>query len=406
MKLNEWKEAKLGDDVDLISGQHILEKYCSDDPTKTPYLTGPADFQSGSIVVSKFTSSPKAMCQPDDILVTVKGDGAGSIILSDGFYCISRQLMAIRTKKWHSSFLFFWMRFNAERYRREAVGLIPGISRKDILSTQIYIPPPSEQKRIADILANWARAIEYTERLIAAKSQHKHGLMQLLLTGKKRFKEFISDSGIHSTRFGLVPNDWAYVHIEDVGCEVSEKNSSGKTLPVLSCTKHQGLVDSLKYFGKRIFSEDTSTYKIVKRGQFAYATNHIEEGSIGYQSIYDEALISPMYTVFETKGEVDHAFFYCLLKTELYRHIFEINTIGSIDRRGALRWNDFAKIKVALPSIAEQRRIAEVLNACDREIELLRQQLDALRRQKRGLMQKLLTGQIRVRVDETASADR
>lgn len=286
-----------------------------------------------------------------------------------------------------------------------------GVSQSNINPTTlkrkflILLPPLSEQRSISKLLICWDLAIENTEKLIAAKSRHKRGLMQQLLTGKKRFKEFVSDSGTHSTRFGPVPNDWAYVHIGDVASEVSEKNSRSKTLPVLSCTKHQGLVDSLKYFGKRIFSEDTSTYKIVKRGQFAYATNHIEEGSIGHQSIYDEALISPMYTVFETNGEVDHSFFYSLLKTELYRHIFEVNTVGSIDRRGALRWNDFAKIKVAMPSIAEQQRIAEVLNACDREIELLNRQLDARRRQKRGLMQKLLTGQIRVRVDETASVE-
>ena len=58
-----------------------------------------------------------------------------------------------------------------------------------------------------------------------------------------------------------------------------------------------------------------------------------------------------------------------------------------------------------MPSLAEQRRIAEALDACDREIDWLRRQLDALRRQKRGLMQRLLTEQIRVRINETASAE-
>jgi type I restriction enzyme S subunit len=159
------------------------------------------------------------------------------------------------------------------------------------------------------------------------------------------------------------------------------------------------LVDSLSYFGKQIFSQNLSTYKIVKRGQFAYATNHIEEGSIGYQNLHDEALISPMYTVFQTNSEIDDSFLYKLLKTETYRHIFEAMTSGSINRRGSLRWNHFAQIKLKLPSLEEQKKIAAVLKSCDAEINVLQSKLNAIRQQKRGLMQKLLTGKVRIKTE-------
>lgn len=106
-----------------------------------------------------------------------------------------------------------------------------------------------------------------------------------------------------------------------------------------------------------------------------------------------------MYSVFETSKEVDDSFLFKLLKTETYRHIFESMTSGSINRRGSLRWNGFKLIKIKLPSLEEQKRIAEVLSACDKEIKLLEQQRDALKNQKRGLMQKLLTGRVRVKVE-------
>jgi type I restriction enzyme S subunit len=278
-----------------------------------------------------------------------------------------------------------------------------GVSQSNINPTILKerffvpVPPLQAQIKIAETLRCWDSAIEQIEKLVTANTRIKRGLMRQLLTGRKRFNEFVIDDGTHLTQFGTLPNDWEYLHIGDISREISIKNTNDKNLTVLSCTKHHGLVDSLRYFGKRVFSENTANYKVVKRGHFAYATNHIEEGSIGYQDLYDEALISPMYTVFETSERVDDSFFYKLLKTELYRHIFEVNTSGSIDRRGGLRWNDFARIKVALPSLPEQHRIAAVLNACDKEITLLKQQLDALKRQKRGLMQKLLTGQIRVK---------
>ena len=200
-----------------------------------------------------------------------------------------------------------------------------------------------------------------------------------------------------SNPWGGIPEDWKYPRIGDVALGVSLKNPEGRNLPVLSCTKHQGLVDSLSYFGKRVFSQNLSNYRLVKRGQFAYATNHIEEGSIGYQDLYDEALVSPIYTVFETSDEIEDRFLFLVLKTELYRHIFEVNTSSSVDRRGSLRWSEFAKIHVPLPSLEEQRKIVALFDLLDEEIALLRRSLDLLKKQKTALMQQLLTGRLRVK---------
>ena len=274
---------------------------------------------------------------------------------------------------------------------------MPGVNRNDIHRLLVVLPPLSEQRSIADILSTWDRAIDLTAQLIAAKQQRKRGLMQHLLTGKRRFKRFVCSEAMQNTEIGSIPSDWRYVNIGDISHHVSERNTAGLNLPVLSCTKYDGLVDSLSYFGKQIFSDDTSTYKVVHRRQFAYATNHIEEGSIGYQDLYDEALISPMYTVFETGSTVDDRYLYALLKTETYRQIFERSTSASVDRRGSLRWNEFSRIKVPLPLIPEQEAIAEVLATCDRELALLKRKVALLKKQKQGLMQQLLTGKVRVK---------
>jgi type I restriction enzyme S subunit len=266
------------------------------------------------------------------------------------------------------------------------------------------LPPVCEQVRIADVLEEWDHAITLTERLIAAKQQLRRGLMQQLLTGKRRFPGFVQSVGTRETRWGSYPKDWAYPRIGAVASHVSTINRNGEALPVLSCTKHRGLVDSLEYFGKQVYSKDLSTYKVVKRGQFAYATNHIEEGSIGYQDLHDQALISPMYTVFEADGTVDDRFLFLVLKTELYRHIFEANTSASVDRRGSLRWPEFARLHVPLPSLDEQRAIVGAFEIVDRELTLLKSQLTALQTQKRGLMQQLLTGKVRVPLPADAAA--
>jgi type I restriction enzyme S subunit len=259
------------------------------------------------------------------------------------------------------------------------------IYSSDLSKVQIPLPPLPEQKAIAQVLSTADSAIHTTEKLIAQKELRKKWLMQQLLSGKKRLKGFTGE--------------WKEIHIRDVAREVSIRNKSDKQLTVLSCTKYDGLVPSLEYFGRKIFADDVSTYKIVPKNHFAYATNHIEEGSIGYQEILDEALISPMYTVFKTDKTVNDNFFYKLLKSHPLVYQYQNRMEGSIDRRGGLRWDGFSIIKIKLPSYEEQTAIAQVLQAADKEIQLLKSKAEKLREQKKGLMQVLLTGKKRLNQD-------
>jgi len=319
---------------------------------------------------------------------------------------INQALLRIRINPEVVYPLFFLYQFQSDKMRHTIVDHSHGGAMANLVGMDVFrkvmfsIPPLPEQRKIADILGAWDAAIATMERMITALQKRKRGLMQRVLTGQVRFPEFVRPNGTQDTKYGSIPADWSHRAIGDIAVEVSSKNGRKKSLPVLSCTKYDGLVDSLEYFGRQIFSEDVSKYKVVKRGQFAYATNHIEEGSIGYQDVYDEAVVSPMYTVFETKVRVNDVYLYRLLKTELYRHIFESNTSGSVNRRGGLRWSDFAKIKVPLPSLDEQCKIVEVLDAADSEIKTSMKLRGQLIAQKQGLMQRLLTGQVRVNVDK------
>ncbi len=258
------------------------------------------------------------------------------------------------------------------------------IGQGDLSQINIPLPPLPEQHAIAQVLSTADAAINTTEKLIAQKELRKKWLMQQLLTGKKRLKGF--------------GGEWKEIHIRDVAKEISIRNKCDKQLTVLSCTKYDGLVPSLEYFGRKIFADDLSTYKIVPRNHFAYATNHIEEGSIGYQEILDEALISPMYTVFKTDKTVNDNFFYNLLKSHPLIYQYQNRMEGSIDRRGGLRWDGFSIIKIKLPSYEEQTAIAQVLQVAYKEIRLLKAKADKLRNQKRGLMQQLLTGKVRLKI--------
>jgi type I restriction enzyme S subunit len=410
-KMKMWKTAPLGDLVRFASGgtpRREVARFWNGD---IPWLSA-KDLKkfrlSDSIekVTQEGAGHGTRLVEPGTVLVLVRGMAILKDVpvgVAEHVVAFNQDLKALIPKgKIDGYYLGFYLMANKSRLLSlvDRGGHGTGRLPSDLLqSFEIELPELQEQRKIADILLTWERAIEQAEKLITARTLFKRGLMRQLFIGKRRFKEFAVDDGARPSQPGAWPNDWERLHIGDIAREVSTKNTNSRNLTVLSCTRHHGLVDSLKYFGKRVFSEDTANYKVVKRGQFAYATNHIKEGSIGYQNLYDEALISPMYTVFETNGRADDLFLYQLFKTDLYRHIFEAHTSGTIDQRGGLRWKDFARIKVELPSLPEQRRIASALNACDNEIDLLICQLEAIQRQKRGLMQKLLTGRSRVKLE-------
>lgn len=278
------------------------------------------------------------------------------------------------------------------------------ISQEAVMHLELPVPKKAEQEVIASALSLWDAAIEKTERLIAVKVRRNESLSTQLLFGIVRLgqRSIQTTTALH---WFSISKDWHVVEIGEIAHEVLATNISGENLPVLSCTKYDGLVDSLKYFDKQIFSHDTTNYKTVRRGQFAYATNHIEEGSIGYQGSLPAGLVSPIYTVFQTDTKrIDHGYLYKLLKTEKLRQIFAARTNSSVDRRGSLRWKDFARIEIPLPSLSEQRQISGLLDNAWEEINLLNSKVALLRKQKRGLMQKLLTGQWRIKTPETEAA--
>lgn len=254
----------------------------------------------------------------------------------------------------------------------------------------------SEQKAIADLLVIWDEAIEKTKQLIQAKQSQLIQLSKELLFGRKRLAK--QQSELVDDHFFKYPSDWGLAKIGEVAREVSLRNSDYDTI-VLSCSKYDGFVNSLDYFGKQVFSSDTSNYKVIHKGQFGYPLNHVEEGSIGLLEHCEKGIVSPIYVVFEVDQKKVYApYLYKLLKTDIYRHIFQVSTSSSVARRGSLRWKAFSKIKILLPTLEEQQQIAETLSTAQQEIDLLKQLAEKYKTQKRGLMQKLLTGEWRVRI--------
>ena len=249
-----------------------------------------------------------------------------------------------------------------------------GLNFQQIGSFDIPMPPLPEQKAIADLLSTWDEAIEKTERLIQAKERCFNKLINSLIYADK-FKRG---------------------HIQDFTKEISDRNSEQKINRVLSVTNHSGFVLPEEQFSRSVASSNLSNYKIVLRGQYAYNPSRINVGSIARLNDWNEGVLSPMYVVFcINESRVDSDFFHNWLLSHEARQRIAKSTQGSV--RETVSFSSLGRIPFPLPNLNEQKEISAVLNAAQKEIDLLKQLAEKYKTQKRGLMQKMLTGIWRIK---------
>jgi type I restriction enzyme S subunit len=259
-------------------------------------------------------------------------------------------------------------------------GAQPNISNDNIERIKIPLPPLPEQKAIAQLLTTADAAIHTTEKLIAQKELRKKWLMQQLLTGKKRLKGF--------------GGEWKEMHLSDMFTERNE--SKYYDLPLLSIGQN-GVYPQDESVKKDTSNEDKSKYKRICPGDIGYNTMRMWQGRSALSEL--EGIVSPAYTVVTPKKKADSLFFSYLFKMPKMTNLFWRNSQGLVDDTLNCKFKDFSIVKVVLPTTKEeQTAIAQVLQAADKEISLLKAKVEKLREQKKGLMQQLLTGKVRLKL--------
>lgn len=253
----------------------------------------------------------------------------------------------------------------------------PGINAAEYCSLQIPVPPLKEQQKIVKILSVWDKAIEKQTQLIEKLELRKKGLIQQLLTGKKRLPGFSGEW--KKVKAGLLFG--------------SSSIRSNKLEPLLSVTQDKGVVprDMLE---TRVTmpNGDLSSFKLVDVGDFVISLRSFE-GGLEYSKY--RGIVSPAYTVLKKKTDLSDVFYKVYFKSNDFIQRLAVAVIGIRDGK-QISYSDFCYIKIPYPSLQEQNAIANVFVSCDNEILLAKHKLNSFQQQKKGLMQVLLTGKKRV----------
>ncbi len=241
-------------------------------------------------------------------------------------------------------------------------------------------PPLPEQQKIAQIFSTWDRAIDKTEKLIEKKQRLKKGLMQKLLSGKVRFPEFTEP--------------WEEVKLGEIFSERVERGYNN--LPLLAITDHNGVMYRDQLDKKDTSNPDKSKYKRICPGDIGYNTMRLWQGRSALSKL--EGIVSPAYTIVTPNEKVDSLFMSYLFKLPKTIHLFYRYSQGLVSDTLNCKYKHFKLVHVQLPpNKEEQTKIANTLKTLDKEIDQLKIQNKLLQNQKKGLMQQLLTGKIRVK---------
>ena len=164
------------------------------------------------------------------------------------------------------------------------------------------------------------------------------------------------------------------VKLGDLIKEYSIRNKNDDNIPVYSVTNTKGFCT--EYFNKDVSSKDRTSYKIVPKGYFAYNPSRINVGSVDWQRFEDRVIVSPLYVVFEVSQKLNQQYLFYYLKSDILQTYIKNYAIGSV--RDNLKFSILSEFPIPLPSLEEQRKIAETLDKVSDLINKRKQQLEKL----------------------------
>ena len=332
-------------------------------------------FETTKQISDEGIKNSSAVLLPAETVILSRDAGIGKSAVMSETMAVSQHFMAWKCdnhEKLHSWFLYNWLQLNKPEFERQAVGsTIKTIGLPYFKKLKIAVPPFAEQQKIAQILSTWDKAIAVTEKLLANSQQQKKALMQQLLTSKKRL---LDENGV---RF---EGEWEEVLLGDIA-----KITTGS-----SNRQDSNLNGEYTFFDR---SEDIRTSNIYLFDCEAVIVPGEGQDFVPKYFVGKFDLHQRTYAIMDFISHDGKFLFYAI---HYFRSYFLSQAVGSTVK--SLRLPMFQKMKISLPELAEQQKIAKVLSTADQEIEALQRKLDGLQQEKKALMQQLLTGKRRVKV--------
>lgn len=391
----------------MSSGDYLLI-------TGTDFDNGQVNWKSCAYVSkARYEQDSNIKIRPQDILISKDGTigkvaylgmipKAGT--LNSGIFVIRANDRKIDQVFLSKIFMSFY--FEEFLNRLVAGSTINHLYQKDFVKFCFPLPNSEEQVAIAAALSDVDSLISALTKKIEKKKAIKQGLMQQLLTGKKRLPGYEKNREPVQTEWGAIPKDWKTLSIGKCcsikarigwqGLKKSEYLSSGEYVLVTGTDFLNGRIDwkSCVYVSKKRYEQDANI-QIVKHDILI-----TKDGTIGKVAFLDDVpclgtLNSGIFVVRSHSEELDQCYLSKIFESFIFDAFLESLVAGSTINH--LYQKDFVHFNFPVPpTMSEQTAIANILSDCDSEIAALEEKRDKYKEIKQGMMQQLLTGKIRL----------
>ena len=381
-----WEEVKLGEILNIQTGKKNAQD--SKENGEYPFFTRSIDTQK----IDTYSFDTEALF--------IAGEGNFTVKYYKGKFDLHQRTYMLTALKENTVDLkFLQNNIQPKVYQLVAtsVGSTVQSLRKPIIEAlKIPLPPLEEQKKIADILSTVDKKIAFVEENINATEELKKGLMQKLLT------EGIGHTEFKDSELGRIPESWEIKSLSKVCNKVVDKNKDLLYVNVLTNSATLGIISQNEYFDREIVTEkNLVNYFVVNKFDYIYNPRisiNAPCGPINQCKKYENGIVSPLYTVFRIEKDSinnDYLEFY-FLSNHWNKYIKDNSNTGARHDRMSISDKLFFSMPIFIPPVEEQKQIAEILSTVDKKLENLKEKKQSFEELKKGLMQKLLTGEVRV----------
>lgn len=390
----DWEVKRLGEISDIGSGGTPSKKNSEYWDGEIPWITTSLLNQltitraDEYITVAGLENSSAKLLKKGVLLMAMYGQGQtrGRVAKLEIGAATNQACAYIDINNGSKDFIFQYLTANYEHIRKESNdGNQKNLSLGIITRIEVPFPSLPEQRKIAELLSTWDKAIELQTSIIDKLALRKKGLMQQLLTGKKRLKGFIEP--------------WKQIMYGNILKEIRRdiQWDDNERYDLISVKRRsEGIFRRESLLGKEIL---TKTLGVVREGDFIISKMQIVHGASALvTSEFDGAKVSGSYIILVPKkrGELNIDFFNYWSQMPRFYHQTFLSSYGVHIEKMTFDIIVFLSHTMNLPDISEQCAITDILTNADNEIQKEKQKLEALKQQKKGLMQQLLTGKRRV----------
>jgi len=408
----EWKTVKLSSIARIIMGQSPPSDTYNREGLGMPFLQGKMEFGRMYPSPTTYTTQPLKIAEPNDILISVRAP-VGDVNIAPYKVCIGRGLAAIRfnLKTANHMFYFYYLQYIKKQLETLGKGsTFKAITKKDLEELLIPLPPIKEQEKVSGILTMIDKTIELYHEEREGLERLKRGLMSELLTGRIRVKEengrlsFYRETELQETEIGKIPKEWGLAKLEKIAKIIT--GPFGSQLKKSELTNH----------GIKVYTQENVLERNFEIGNLYISEEKFKELK-NFEVMPDDVLLTIRGTIGKsikvptsiTKGIIHTNLaiirlekkevlpdFVELVFNESEIWMEQVRRMYSATTIPALYGRTLKQIKIMLPPLNEQKAITHIFSTVNRAIELYREEMTRLERLKRGLMDLLLTGKVRV----------